>query len=69
MATYRLDRTAFKGHTVSEAADHAPYYKSLTVAERLKVAGFLNSIAFNYPENSPPKMDRSAFSARARSNG
>ncbi|TKC09735.1 hypothetical protein FA047_03935 [Pedobacter frigoris] len=69
MATYRLDRTAFKAHTVNEAADHASYYKKLDFVERLKVAAYLNSIAFNYPEGNPPKLDRTAFSTRARSNG
>lgn len=69
MATYRLDRTAFKAHTVNEAADHAPYYKKLNFVERLKIAAYLNSVAFDYPEDCPPKLDRTVFSARARSNG
>jgi hypothetical protein len=69
MATYRLDRTAFKAHTVNEAADHASFYKKLDFIERLKVAAYLNSIAFNYSEDCPPKLDRTAFSVRSRSNG
>jgi hypothetical protein len=69
MATYRLDRTAFKAHTVNEAADHASYYKDLTFVERLKVAAYLISVAFNYPADCPPKLDRTAFSARSRSDG
>jgi hypothetical protein len=66
MATYRLDRSSFKAHTVNEAADHATYYRELTYTERLKVAAYLNSIAFNYPEDCPPKLDRTAFMARSR---
>ena len=69
MAKYRLDRTAFKAQTAKEAADHAIYYKNLPLIERLTIAGYLNSIAFNYPEDCPPKMDRTVFSARGRSNG
>lgn len=66
MASYRLDRNSFKAQTVNEAADHSMYYKTLTWQERLKIAAYLNSIAFNYPENCPPRLDRTAFKARSR---
>jgi hypothetical protein len=66
MSEYRLDRTAFKAQTAKEASNHAAYYKSLTWQERLRIANYLNSIAYNYPENNPPKMDKTAFSYRAR---
>jgi hypothetical protein len=64
---YRLDRTAFNAQTAEEAskADRI-YYKNLSWQERLRIANYLNSIAFNYPENDPPKMDKSAFSVRSR---
>jgi hypothetical protein len=66
MAKYRLDRNAFKGQTLDEAANHAGYYKSMTWQERLRIAAYLNSMAFNYPENHPPRMDKSKFNARSR---
>ncbi|RWY49135.1 hypothetical protein EPL05_17080 [Mucilaginibacter gilvus] len=66
MSESRLDRTAFKAQTAKEAADHASYYKTLTWQERLKIANYLNSIAFNYPGDKPSKMDRTAFSMRSR---
>ncbi|WP_461449335.1 hypothetical protein [Mucilaginibacter sp.] len=66
MSSYRLDRTAFKAQTAEEAADHATYYKTLTWQERLRIANYLNSIAYNYPENEPPKVDKTAFSVRSR---
>lgn len=64
---YKLDRTAFKAQT-SEQASKADsiFYKSLTWQERLKIANYLNSIAYNYPENTPPKMDKTVFSVRSR---
>ncbi len=62
----RLDRTAFKAQTAEEASDHARYYKKLTWQERLRIANYLNSVAYNYPENNPPKLDRTAFKVRAR---
>jgi hypothetical protein len=66
MSSYRLDRTAFKAQTAEEAADHAAYYRNLTWQERLRIANYLNSIAYNYPENEPPKMDKTIFSMRGR---
>jgi hypothetical protein len=66
MSSYKLDRTAFKAQTAAEAADHAAYYRNLTWQERLRIANYLNSIAYNYPENEPPKMDKTVFSMRGR---
>jgi hypothetical protein len=66
MSEYRLDRTAFKAQTAKEAANHDGYYNKLSLKERLGIVNYLNSIAYNYPENNPPKMDRTAFSIRSR---
>ncbi len=66
MSSYRLDRTAFKAQTATEAANHTTYYKNLTWQERLRIANYLNSIAYNYPENEPPRIDKTIFKARTR---
>jgi hypothetical protein len=67
MSSYRLDRTAFKAQTVEEATkSEAVYYRNLTWQERLRIANYLNSIAYNYPENEPPKLDKTAFKIRSR---
>jgi hypothetical protein len=66
MSSYRLDRTKFKAQTAENAADHASYYKNLNWQERLRVASYLISIAFNYPENVPPRMDKTKFKAISR---
>jgi hypothetical protein len=66
MSSYRLDRTAFKAQTAAEASNDAAYYRKLTWQERLRIANYLNSIAYNYPENEPPKLDRTVFKTRAR---
>jgi hypothetical protein len=68
MGSYRLDRTAFKAQTAEQAADHATYYKTLTWQERLRIANYLNSVAYNYPENEPPRMDKTVFKMRSRNN-
>ena len=61
---FKLDRTAFKAHTSLAATKmHSPHYKTVTWQDRLKIANYLNSIAYNYPVDSPPKMDRTKFSA------
>lgn len=70
MCAYRLDRTAFKAQTAKEASEsHAIHYKNLTWRERLGIAHYLNSIAFNFPEDTPPRLNRTKFSVRARDNG
>lgn len=61
MDSFRLDRSAFKGQTAEEAAKYAPYYATLSWKERLSVAAYLNSIAYNYPLDHPPKMDKTKF--------
>jgi hypothetical protein len=53
--------------TIEEADKcKAAYYRSLTWQERLRIANYLNSIAYNYPENEPPRMDKTAFRIRKR---
>lgn len=66
MDQFKLDRSAFKAQTVEEASNHAVYYKSKTWQERLQIAAYLNSIAFNYQLDNPPKMDRTKFKATSR---
>lgn len=67
MCAYKLDRTAFKAQTAEEAPrTQAAYYRSLTWQERLRITNYLNSIAYNFPEDQPPKIDRTAFSVRSR---
>jgi hypothetical protein len=67
MNSYPLDRTAFKTQTAEQAVkSQVAYYKSLTWQERLRIANYLNSIAYNYPENEPPKMDKTVFKIRSR---
>ena len=66
MTVFRLDRNAFKAQSAVEAADHASYYRKKDWKERLEIAAYLNSIAFNYPLQSPPRMDKTRFKASSR---
>lgn len=63
----RLNRNEFRAHTVAEAAKMpAAHYKKLSWQQRIEIAHYLNSIAFNFPLNDPPKLDRTKFSVRGR---
>lgn len=67
MDKFGLDRTAFKGQTAKEASDHRKYYSKLDWKERLEISYYLNSIAYNFSFDNPPRMDKSKFSASTRS--
>ena len=61
---YRLDRTAFHAGTHEETERYHACNQPLTMVERLRSAAYLNSVAFNYDFNNPPRLDRTAFSTR-----
>jgi len=65
MSDFRLNKCAFKAQSLTEASNHSSFYKTKTWQERLAYAAYLNSVAYNYPLNSPPKMDKTKFSARS----
>lgn len=65
----RLDRTAFWAGKFEENETRImEYWQTKSVRERLIAAEYLNSIAFGYDLNNPPRMDKTAFSMR-KSNG
>ena len=61
---FKLDRTIGKGHTHEDAPKDSSYWKTKTVEERLYAAMYLNSIAYGFDINNPPKMDKTVFSSR-----
>jgi len=62
---YKLDRTAFRAGTHQELAEaNKVYWQEKTIEERLQAAAYLNSVAWNYPLDNPPRMDRTVFSMR-----
>jgi hypothetical protein len=70
MSQFKLDRTAFKPQTQSDAASHRDYYVKLTWKERLSVTAYLNSVAFGYQSSPPPRLNRNKFSVKSsQSNG
>ncbi|MND65818.1 hypothetical protein D3C80_572010 [compost metagenome] len=63
---FKLDRSQFQAYNYAESKKHSVYYKHLPWQERLRIAFYLNSIAYNYPLNNPPQMDKSAFTIKKR---
>ena len=63
-ADFKLDRTAFHAGTHSETEKYYSEMQPKTGKERLEAANYLNSVAFQFDLKNPPKMDRTAFSAR-----
>ncbi|MDQ2794413.1 MAG: hypothetical protein M3Y12_10470 [Bacteroidota bacterium] len=62
---FRLDRTAFHAGTHAQAAAYHRQQQPETMAKRLRAAHYLNSVAFNFDLDNPPRLDRTAFSCRA----
>jgi len=62
--SFRLDRTAHHAGTHEENARYHATHQPPTPAERLQAAAYLNSVAYGYDLNNPPKLDRTAFSTR-----
>jgi hypothetical protein len=63
---YKLDRTAFEARSASEPVIYGKEHQKLTWQERIKIHRYLNSIAYGYDIDSPPRMDKTAFSVRSR---
>lgn len=63
---YRLDRKSFKKHSFKEAGNDSQNYSHLDLNERLKIAFYLNSVAYHFPLQDPPKIDKTHFEKRKR---
>ena len=63
---YRLDRTAFQARNASERINYGKEHGKLTWQERMRIHQYLNSIAYGYDLDNPPRMDKTVFSARSR---
>lgn len=59
---FKFDRTAFRATTFEEADDYHRNYLNFSVKQRLEVALYLTSIAYNFDMKNPPKVDRKVFS-------
>jgi hypothetical protein len=62
--TFKLERAAFHAGTHEETEKYYAKNQPRTSTERLMAANYLNSIAFQFDVNNPPKMDKTVFSMR-----
>jgi hypothetical protein len=63
--SFRLDRTAFRAGTHEQLAQaERQHRRSLSLADRLRAANYLNSVAFGFDVETPPRMDRTYFRMR-----
>ncbi len=60
----KLDRTSFKMGSHQDSGDNRKFWASQTMEARLKASFYLNSVAYNFDINCPPKMDKTIFKAR-----
>ncbi|GAA0878394.1 hypothetical protein GCM10009119_13620 [Algoriphagus jejuensis] len=63
---FRLDRTAFHARNASQQVNYGKEYQNLTWQERMQIHKYLNSIAYGYDMDNPPRMDRTAFRTKSR---
>lgn len=66
---FKLDRTQFAAMSFAEADKAINDYRKYTPKERLTISNRLIAIAYNFPFNSPPPMDKSYFQARSIQDG
>lgn len=61
---FKLDRTAHKTYHLKQIQKESDNYIQLDIEEKAKVFAYLQSVAYNYPLNFPPKMDKTIHSVR-----
>ncbi|WP_194972872.1 hypothetical protein [Aquiflexum lacus] len=63
---FKLDRNTFKASNASEKIHYGKIYKHGSTAELLEIAAYLNSLAYGYSLDNPPRIDKTVFHVRAR---
>lgn len=61
-----FDRTTFEAFKSENRLNDYDFWLLKSEKERLEVAYHLNSVAFNFDPEYPPRMDKTVFEARKR---
>ena len=61
---FKLDKKAFSTLSFEDANKSITDYSNYTWKERLIIANRLIAIAYNFPLDNPPRMDKTIFSSR-----
>jgi len=67
--SYKMDTSQGSGMTLADADEEMRNYSAYTWKERLEISYFLTSIAYNFPIDSQPGMDKTLFTPRSLKNG
>ena len=63
---YSFDRTSAESFKAEDRKNDFAYWSKVDIAERLKAAAYLISVAYDFDPQNPPSMDKTIFSARKR---
>lgn len=63
---YKLDQTAFQARNASEQVNYGKEHQKFTWQERMRIHQYLNSIAYGYDLDNPPRMDKTFFQIKKR---
>ena len=66
---FKLDKTQFSAMSFEQADRSMTDFTKHSTQERLCIANKLIAIAYNFPVDSPPAMDKFFFAARKMENG
>ncbi len=58
----KMDKTVFSVYKKEEEPNDFLFWQGKSISERLRAAAYLNSVAYNYDINNPPRMDKTVFS-------
>jgi hypothetical protein len=61
---FKLDRNAFRAGQAKDQVNYGMEYRGKSTSELIEIAMFLNSIAYGFDPQNPPRMDRTVFSVR-----
>lgn len=61
---FRLDKSVHKTYNLLQVQKESANYSGFSLEEIVKVFTYLQSVAYNYKVDSPPKMDKTIHSVR-----
>ena len=58
---YKLDRNSFSAYKAEEQKSDYQSWKDTSLEDRLRAANYLNSMAYDYEFDAPPRLDKTIF--------
>ena len=60
----KLDRTAHRAGNIKDKIKESDFYKGMSLDQIAEIFTYLQSVAYNYPINQPPRMDKTVHYSR-----